>query len=119
MLGRLLGTNAPTYQGQMQRPATRRGGLLGFFTGGLRLFANAPAYAQPSPPSAPTPMPIGGEPATPDDAPTGGAEPSAAGHEPGPEDSPAKRVTIIVTPGPGTTVSDVAAFFRDRCGIDG
>ncbi len=118
MIGRLLGNNTPSYEGQTQTPATPRGGLLSFFMGGFRLFPKAPTYAQPAPPPIETPIPIGGEPAQPDDVPSGGTEAATAGHDPDAEDTPTKRVTIIVTPGPGTTVEDVAAFFRDRCGID-
>ncbi len=111
MIGRLLGTNTPAYEGQPQRPATRRGGLLSFFAGGLRLFPKGVAYAQPAPPEPANPIAVNGQPANPDDAPHDGGQPDA-------ETTQTKRVTIIVTPGPGTTVDDVAAFFRDRCRQD-
>lgn len=122
MLGKLLGNNTPQYHGQGQASANKRGGLLGLLTGlfggagtpaytgngqphaaggGFALFPQAPLYHQPAPavPAAPTattelPVSSGGEPS--------GVEPKG------------KAITIIVRPGPGTTVQEVAQFLQDR-----
>jgi hypothetical protein len=118
MLGRLLGNKTPPYQGQTQQAASKRGGLLSFFTGGFALFPKTPVYAKPSPAPVAIQNATTGEPPTETAASHSEDDPINGAHETGAEEPETKRVTIIVTPGPGTTVEDVAAFFRERCGID-
>ena len=113
----IFGNNTPRYQGQTQNSAPQRGGLLSFFTGGFALFPKTPVYATAAPVIAPQSTTTGEHPKT-ADAPQSGAEAETGAHETGSEEPQDKRITIIVTPGPGTTVDDVAAFFRERCGLD-
>lgn len=119
MLGRLLGNNTPRYYGQTQQTASQRGGLLSFFTGGFALFPKTPVYATASPVSVTGQTVTTEEAASAEPTPPVGDSPINGKAETGSEGPEAKRITIIVTPGPGTTVEDVAAFFRDRCGLDG
>ena len=111
------------YHGQGQVTGSKRGGLLGLLSG---LFGGAgtPAYAGtgqapasgasftlfPQTPQYHRPAPaVEVDPTTPADElpdPSGG---DADGVEP-----QAKAITIIVRPGPGTTVQEVAQFLQDR-----
>ena len=118
MLGRFLGNNTPQYQGQTQQGGSKAGGLLSFFTGGFALFPKTPVYATASPDPVVTHSSTTGEPPTETAASHSEDDPINGEAETGAEEPGTKRITIIVTPGPGTTVDDVAAFFRDRCGLD-
>lgn len=123
MFAGLIGNNTPSYRGQSQA-ATKRGGLLGLVTslfggvgtpayggtaqpaaaagGGFGLFPKAPSYRRSSP--------------APEVAPAAPAEePGAvAGGETEAVEPQGKTITIIVRPGPGTTVEEVAQFLQDR-----
>ena len=122
MLGKLLGNNTPQYHGQGQASANKRGGLLGLLSG---LFggAGSPAYAGngqapasgggfalfPQTPLYHTPAPV------PEMAPTTSAElPDPSGGDVSGVEPQGKAITIIVRPGPGTTVQEVAQFLQDR-----
>lgn len=122
----LFGSNTPQYQGAPQSGTQSSGGLMGFFG---RLFGGggAPAYSgagQPHTSGSGTPLfptspayvqPVAVATSSPD-VPV--AEPDAV---PVSNDNvappPVKTVTIIVKPGPGTTVDEVVEFLRDRCSI--
>lgn len=120
----LFGSNTPAYQGAPTSQS--RGGILGFLSGlfggggtppysgtaqpyarsGWSLFASAPSYVAPQadavlPPDTPAP------PEETDGGDGNGAEDSS-------EVETVKRITIIVKPGPGTTVEEVVEFFNDH-----
>jgi len=118
----LFGSNAPQYQGTQQSSAQSRTGLLGYISrlfggggspayggaaqphssgSGFSLFATSPNYAQPTAVATSSP-----------DVP---AEGDVVEVEDNTLPPPVKAITIIVKPGPGTSVDEVAEFFRDRC----
>jgi len=92
--GRLFGGGgAPAYGGSMQPHV--RGGSVSFFT-------SSPQYGLPTPVAVSSP-----------DAP--GSPPEVVDVSNDNEEAPpVKAVTIIVKPGPGTTVEEVMEYFRDR-----
>ena len=116
----LFGANTPQYQGTPGSASQSRGGALGFLgrlfggggtpayggatqsyvSSGPSLFAASPQYSQPAPAAASSP-----------DAPETESDVVEVREE---EPPPVKAVTIIVKPGPGTTVEEVVDFFRDR-----
>jgi hypothetical protein len=123
MFARLLGNNTPSYYGQGQANGRKRGGLLGLVTslfggvgtpayggtaqpapagsGGFGLFPRTPSYHRPAP--------------VPEVAPTTSTEStSAAGGDSEGVEPKGKAITIIVRPGPGTTVEEVVQFLQDR-----
>jgi len=109
MFGGIFGSNTPQYKGLAQ-PAVKSGGVFSLITG---LFAPSdPTYVRPqpepavSPSTAPASPPSGEVPSTPD-----GAEQGLKG-APEPQ---GRHITIIVKPGPGTSVEEVVQFLQDRC----
>lgn len=109
MFGGIFGSITPRYEGSVQPAAQSRNGLFGLITG---MFApSAPIYVRPQPepavpPSIAPASPSSGEVAPPsdtEDGPNGEPEPQG------------KHITIIVKPGPGTSVEEVVQFLRDRC----
>ena len=113
MFAGLFGSNTPLYKGQAQPPVQPHGGMFGLITG---MFAgNDPLYVRPQPEpamvpnTAQAPAPTQQAPKPEQAQPDGG---TASGGEP---DTQGKTITIIVKPGPGTSVEEVVQFLQDRC----
>lgn len=110
MFAGLFGSNTPEYKGTAQPASQTRGGVFGLITG---MFApSAPTYARPQPEPAVLPSTA---PASP---PSGEMPPDSCGSEDAPTGEPepqGKHITIIVKPGPGTSVEQVVQFLQDRC----
>jgi hypothetical protein len=129
MFAGLFGSNTPQYKGLPRSGSSRAGGLFGFITG---LFGGgeSPAYAgSQGPPSAssgfslfpssptyvrPTPVAVRCEAPAPAEEPAAGSGSSPEDVNGKPEEPQPKAVTIIVRPGPGTTVEEVVQFLQDR-----
>ena len=104
MFAGLIGGSTPQYKGLAQPTAPTRGGLFGLITG---IFApSAHTYARPQPEAAVIPT------TAPASSPTVSADQDEASGELEPQ---AKHITIIVRPGPGTSVEEVVQFLQDRC----
>ena len=104
MFAGLIGGNTPQYKGLAQPTAPTRGGLFGLITG---MFApSAPTYSCPQPEAAVIPS------TAPASSPNGGGDEDQASVEQEPQ---GKHITIIVRPGPGTSVEEVVQFLQDRC----
>lgn len=117
----LFGSNTPQYQGTQQPYARQRDGLWGFVA---RLFGGdgAPAYGGASPmPSGGgdtvQPTPAQSDPVQQRQSPGDASAPAPSADEADEQPPPVKTVTIIVKPGPGTTVEQVVEFLRERCSI--
>jgi hypothetical protein len=123
MFARLLGNNTPSYHGQGQTSTRKRGGLIGLVTsllggvgtpayggtaqpvpassGGFSLFPQTPTYHHPSPAPAVAPT-------------TAAEDPGVVGGDEARVEPQGKTITIVVRPGPGTTVEEVVQFLQDR-----
>ncbi len=137
MLGTLLGTTTPLYKGTAQPGTASAGGLVGLLSGlfgtagtpayagtgqpatsgsSFSMFPQTPVYARPVVASSPDAAPPDAEQPILAPAPSPAPAPAPTESEPTGQnaEAPVRKTTLIVKPGPGTSMEDVVRFLQDR-----